>query len=134
MSDHLPENPDGNEEPVVGDPPPDASTLLSNANYDRLRFLAVIVLPALGALYFGLAQIWGLPKAEQVVGTIVVIDTFAGVLLRAARKSYENSDARFDGDIYVEPNEAEGLTNLNVKLDSSAVAGKDAVLVRVHKV
>ena len=56
-------------------------TILSNKQYDILKWVALILLPALGTLYFGLAQIWGFPYGEQVVGTITVIDTFLGAIL-----------------------------------------------------
>lgn len=69
--------------------------------YDYLKFIAQILLPALGALYFSLAQIWGLPSAEEVVGTITVVDTFLGVMLGLSSSAYNNSDARFDGTINV---------------------------------
>lgn len=121
------------QEPVVGDAPPQANTLLSNKVYDKLKFLAVILLPALGTLYFGLAGIWGLPKAEEVVGTIVVLDAFLGVLLQLSNKSYQNSDARFDGAINVESFEDEGYSNLNVQLDPAAIADKDEVTVKVNR-
>ena len=32
---------------------------LSNKAYDVLKFIAQIVLPALGTLYFALSKIWG---------------------------------------------------------------------------
>lgn len=106
---------------------------LSERVYNALRFTALIMLPALGAAYFTLAEIWGLPKAQEVVGTIVVIDTFAGVLLRAARRSYEGSEARFDGTLVVERHpEGEAITN--VALDSTAVAGKDEIVVKIDRV
>lgn len=66
--------------------------MLTGKTYDRAKFLALILLPALGALYFSLAQIWGLPAAEQVVGTITVVDTFLGVILRISANSYDKSD------------------------------------------
>lgn len=77
--------------------------LLSNKLYDKLKFLAQIFLPALGTLYFGLASIWGLPAAEQVVGSITVIVTFLGVTLRISTVSYANSDSKFDGTIDILP-------------------------------
>ena len=46
----------------------------SNKTYDILKYIAQIVLPALGTLYFALASIWGLPYGEQIVGTITAID------------------------------------------------------------
>ena len=61
---------------------------LSNAWYDRLKFLAQILLPALGTLYFALAGIWGFPYGEQIVGTITAIDTFLGALLGISTYQY----------------------------------------------
>jgi TRAP-type uncharacterized transport system fused permease subunit len=61
---------------------------LSNDTYDVLKWIAQILLPALGTLYFAIANIWGLPYAEQVVGTITAIDTFLGVLLGISSDSY----------------------------------------------
>ena len=62
---------------------------MSNKTYDVLKFIAQIVLPAIGALYFGLAGIWGFPYAEQIVGTITVVDTFLGTILGISTASYK---------------------------------------------
>lgn len=62
---------------------------MSNKTYDVLKFIAQIVLPAIGALYFGLAGIWGFPYAEQIVGTITVVDTFLGAILGISTASYK---------------------------------------------
>ena len=62
--------------------------ILNDKTYDFLKWIAMIVLPALGTLYFGLASIWGLPYGEQVVGTITVIDTFLGALLGISANNY----------------------------------------------
>lgn len=121
------------ENPVVGDPPPRADVLLSNGAYDKLRLFAVVLLPALGTLYFGLAGIWGLPKAEEVVGTIVVLDTFLGVVLQISRRQYENSDARFDGNIRVAPGEDENTTLMDVSLDPTALGTKKEITVKVDR-
>lgn len=65
---------------------------MSNKMYDRLKFIAQIVLPALGTLYFGLASIWGLPYGEQIVGTITVIDTFLGAILHVSTEESGDSN------------------------------------------
>ena len=65
------------------------STLLSNKQYDILKWVAQILLPALGTLYFALAGIWGFPFGEQIVGTITAVDTFLGVLLGISTKQYK---------------------------------------------
>lgn len=61
---------------------------MSNKTYDILKYIAQIVLPALGTFYFALASIWGLPYGEQVVGTITAIDTFLGAILMISSSSY----------------------------------------------
>lgn len=59
--------------------------------YDILKAIAMIVLPALGTLYFALAGIWGWPYAEQIVGTITAIDTFLGVILGISTAQYKKT-------------------------------------------
>ena len=61
---------------------------LSNELYDDLKFVAQILLPALGTLYFAIAQIWGLPYAEQIVGTVTAVDAFLGALLGISTHNY----------------------------------------------
>lgn len=61
---------------------------LNNKTYNILKFIAQIVLPALGTLYFALASIWGLPYGEQIVGTITAIDAFLGAILGLSSIGY----------------------------------------------
>lgn len=56
--------------------------------YDILKWIALVVLPAIGSLYFGLATIWGFPYGEEIVGTITLIDTFLGALLGVSTSNY----------------------------------------------
>lgn len=62
---------------------------LTNKTYDILKWIAQILLPAAGTLYFALAAIWGFPCAEQVVGTITAIDTFLGIILGISSANYQ---------------------------------------------
>jgi len=59
--------------------------------YDILKYIAQIVLPALGTLYFALAGIWGFPYGEQIVGTITALDTFLGLVLGISSYNYYNA-------------------------------------------
>lgn len=61
---------------------------LSNKVYDILKYIATIVLPAIGTLYFTLSTIWGFPYGEQVVGTITAVDTCLGVLIGISTSKY----------------------------------------------
>ena len=64
---------------------------MSNKTYDILKWIAQFLLPALGTLYFALADIWSFPYGEQVVGTITAVDTFLGVILGISTAQYKNS-------------------------------------------
>lgn len=65
---------------------------MSNKVYDVLKYVTQIGLPAVGTLYFALSGIWGLPYAEQVVGTITAIVTFLGVLLGISSANYNKEE------------------------------------------
>lgn len=69
---------------------------MSNKTYDIIKFIAQVVLPALGTLYFALAGIWNWPLGEQVVGTITAIDTFLGVLLGISTSKYNKGASADD--------------------------------------
>jgi imidazoleglycerol phosphate synthase glutamine amidotransferase subunit HisH len=71
----------------------------SDKMYDKLKFIAQIILPAIGTLYFALAGIWGWPYGEQIVGTITAVDTFLGVCLGISTYNYnqkKSNDPRND--------------------------------------
>lgn len=66
---------------------------MNNKVYDILKWIALIVLPAMAVLYESLAGIWGLPFAEQIPDTIMAIDLFTGVLLGVSSASYKKTNA-----------------------------------------
>ena len=61
---------------------------MSNKLYDILKYIAQIVLPALGTLYFALAKIWSFPYGAEIVGTITAVDAFLGALLKISTDQY----------------------------------------------
>ena len=65
---------------------------MSNKVYDILKTIALIWLPAIGTLYSALAAIWGLPFGEEIVATIVAIDTFLGAILQISSASYKKKE------------------------------------------
>ena len=69
---------------------------MSNRVYDCLKRLAQLWLPSAGALYFALASIWGLPYAEQIVGTITAVDAFLGAILGISTKLYNAKQGALD--------------------------------------
>lgn len=64
---------------------------MSNKTYDVLKYIAQIVLPAIGTLYAALAGIWGFPYGEQIVGSILAVDTFLGAILGISSAKYKKN-------------------------------------------
>lgn len=62
---------------------------LSNKWFDILKWVALILLPAMAILYGALAPLWGFPFVKEVVGTISAIDVFLGVLLGISSAQYK---------------------------------------------
>ena len=72
--------------------------MMSNKTYDILKYIAQIVLPALGGLYFALAKIWGFPYGTEIVGTISAVDAFLGALLKISTDPYNKQNAEGQED------------------------------------
>lgn len=70
---------------------------MCDKTYQVLKWVAQLLLPALGTLYFALASIWRLPYGEQVVGTITAVDTFLGVLLGISTAQYKEKQQKQKG-------------------------------------
>ena len=62
---------------------------MNNTVYDILKWIALIVLPAVATLYGALASTWGWPYAEQTVYSITAVDTFLGALLGISNLQYK---------------------------------------------
>lgn len=55
--------------------------LLENRVYDVLKWLCLIVLPALSVCYGALAKIWGWGYAAEVAQTITAVCALVGALI-----------------------------------------------------
>lgn len=107
--------------------------LLKNQTYNIAREAAQLWIPAFGTLYFTLAQIWGFPAGEEVVASCVALATFLGALLKISRVQYNNSDARFQGDLVVYENDpTQGITQLSIP--SEELVGRKEVTLKVNAV
>ena len=62
--------------------------MMSNKVYDVLKFVALIVLPALATLWTALGKIWGWPLVTEVAATICAVDTFLGAILGISSAKY----------------------------------------------
>lgn len=61
---------------------------MSNRVYDILKFLAMVVLPAVATLYASLGKIWQWPLVSEITATICAIDTFLGAILGISSANY----------------------------------------------
>jgi hypothetical protein len=105
--------------------------MITGKLYDVLKFLALVLLPALGTAYFALAGIWGLPSAQEVVGTIVVVDTFLGTILQISASQYNKSDAKYDGTVGVTETADKLSYVLNLNGDPADLKNQSEVRLKV---
>lgn len=66
--------------------------LLNNKIYDFLKWIVMIVIPALTTAYVGLSGIWGWPYAEEVAKTSAVVCVLLGALLGISTAQYNKQE------------------------------------------
>lgn len=108
--------------------------LIKGRTYAVLKFLAMVAFPAFGTLYFTLAGIWNLPAAEQVVGTVVAVDAFIGVLLQLSSTAYNKNEVG-KGTFKVVDNEHKPGKTFSLELDDDPeeMVNKDQLVFKVNK-
>ena len=108
-------------------------TVLNEDMYEFLKKFVTIILPAFSSLYFGLAQIWGLPAAEEVVGTCALVATFLGVILGISANRYNQSTLGTEGDLVITPG-PDGQPNLVLALNDGphTITDKKTVTFKVR--
>ena len=62
--------------------------ILPDKIYDILKWITMIVIPALATAYVGLAAVWGWPYADQIAKTAAVVCTLLGALLWISTAQY----------------------------------------------
>ena len=65
--------------------------VLNKKLYDILAYISRYALPALGGLYFALADIWSLPYGAQVLATCTAITVALNILLGIDSAKYQAS-------------------------------------------
>lgn len=61
---------------------------MSNKVYDILKWVALVVFPAIATLFSAISMIWGIPCGEQITSTIIAIDTALGAILGVSSIKY----------------------------------------------
>ena len=66
--------------------------IFNNKVYDVLKWICLVVLPALSAFYIGLGQFWNIPYPSQISGTIMLVDALLGALLGISSIQYSKKE------------------------------------------
>lgn len=111
---------------------------LTSRTYDVLKFVSLVLLPAAASAYFALAQVWPLPYVQQIVGTITIIDTFLGLLLKGSSSKYKEliDNPPIWGDLYVRTDydgAPTGDFRLSAKMDNVVFDTTKMVGLRVKR-
>lgn len=65
---------------------------LPNSVYDKLKWIVLILLPALSVAYTRLAPVWELPYADKISETLAVIAFFIGSLIGVSTINYNKEN------------------------------------------
>lgn len=105
---------------------------LSNRAYNVIKWTITIFLPAVGALYYALAEIWDFQRIPGVNGTINAIITFLGLLIGYSSRQYNKSGAGSDGELIINEVDGEKFPALAAKGSSlDDFADKESVTLNV---
>lgn len=91
---------------------------LNNKAYNFIKYVITIFLPAVGALYFALSQVWDFDRIPGVNGTINAIITFGGLLIGYSSRQYKKSGT--DGDLIV-MQDASGEKHVGLGVNGSSL-------------
>lgn len=64
---------------------------LSDKVYDILKWIVMVVIPAVTTAYVGLSSIWGWPYADAIAKTSAVVCTLLGALLGISTAQYNKN-------------------------------------------
>lgn len=107
---------------------------LTNKAYNVIKYGITIFLPAVGALYFTLAQVWNFERVPGVNGTINALITFGGLLIGYSSRQYNKTTGAPDGDLVVKEDPTDGTKYLGLAVNGSSVddiTSKDKVTLQV---
>lgn len=76
---------------------------LNDKLYDVLKWITMIVLPALATAYVGLAAVWGWPFADEIAKTVAVVCTLLGALLGISTAEYNRSPDYLGKHVALDP-------------------------------
>lgn len=67
--------------------------------YDFLKFVSLVILPALAGLVLAVGGMLHWDSSEVVAGVITAVDTFMGLVLGKSASNYKQNDPKAFGDL-----------------------------------
>ena len=61
---------------------------LSNISYDRMKWFALVFIPAFEVLILTLGKIWGIPYYSEIGASVAAVGVFLAALLGVSSRSY----------------------------------------------
>ena len=63
--------------------------VLKNSIYDKLKWVAILLLPSLATLVAVIFKIWNFPYGNEIAQTITALATFLGAILGISTVQYK---------------------------------------------
>lgn len=61
---------------------------LSNISYDRLKWFALVFVPAFEVLILTLGKIWGIPYYSEIGASVAAVGVFLAAILGVSSRNY----------------------------------------------
>ena len=107
--------------------------MITGKKYDVLHWIAQVLLPTLGVLYFIGVGLWDWSNGESVLGAILIVDMLLGGVLWVSQVAYTQHIGQ--GDLLVEEDPHTGTQGLRLALDNTPeeLVAKREVRFKVKK-
>ena len=102
---------------------------VNNKVYNVLKWIALILLPAVSTLIMSLGDIWGIPCKDQICLTITAIDTFLGALRAISTAAYKG-----EGTLAIQPDSTECVVLFNDENTLNRARDEGKILLTVETV
>lgn len=108
--------------------------LINEKVYKIIKWIVLYLLPAIGTLYFSISQIWGIPNAEQVLGTITSVTIFLSMILGLSSSAYKKAGSGTDGVMLIDTsNPDKDVYLLQLNNEAINLAKKETIYFKVDK-
>ena len=105
---------------------------ITNKTYDVIKWIVVIVIPAIITLYATLGNIWNFPRVEQITATLAAIDVFLGAIMQISSSKYNKT---YDGTLHVDTITDEEADKYLFEIDDlDDLADKDKITLKINTV